>query len=660
MNAIPSNLARVPTLLASRLAAGSIVGSQRSLLDIQGKLTSGRRVERPSEDVVAASTISALDDTLERRGQRMRNLSQADALLGSLDGALADLNELLLEAKAIGLSQIGVGSDAETRRNQAAVVDELLRSAIEIGNRSQRGIHYFGGDAHGQAPFVTLGGAVRYIGQGQGMFADLGASQGVRITMGAEAAFGALSGRVEGFVNLNPSLTSETRLVDLNGARGQGIARSSLALAVNGVGISVDLSDAETVGDVVTRMNAALQSLDPGAIFSIDATDGGRFAITPSAGVTVTVADPTTPAAAADLGLVGTYLGGGPTSGGDVDPRLTEFTALGALPNLAAPLGSIRIRNAGQVREIDLSSAATVKDLMNLVEAQGIGVRLEINADGSRLNARNELSGAAMSIEEIAGGDTATQLGLRSLHGSTRLADFNDGRGVGWVTGNSNPITGLPDPALDMDFRITVKDGRSFDVDIAGSETVQDVLDRINAAAAAAGLAPAEFSAGLAGDGNGIALSDATAGTTTTVVDLNDSPSAELLGIRGATDGAILVGADRATVAVDGVFSRLIALRDALLANDERGIAFASERLDADLGRAVEARADVGVRARRVADATGREEDLSLMDESLRSLLRDLDFTEAAVRFSNLQQALQASYQVTARLGGTSLLDFLR
>jgi flagellin-like hook-associated protein FlgL len=300
-----------------------------------------------------------------------------------------------------------------------------------------------------------------------------------------------------------------------------------------------------------------------------------------------------------------------------------------------------------------------VRDLMNAVEALGIGVRIEIAESGDRLNAKNELSGGILSIEELSGGTTATELGIRSFHTSTLLADFNQGRGVGQVSGKSDPLTGLPDPTLNTDFRVTVKDGRSFDVDIDGATTVQDILDAINSAAAAAGLTVAEFAADLASSGNGIALTDTTVGTTTSVTDLNDSSAAFDLGILGSTSGATLTGEDRATVAVESVFSHLMALRDALLANDEGGIAFATERLDDDISRAVEARADIGVRARRIEDATTLEEDLGVQDESLRSQIRDLDYTAAAVRFTNLQQILQAGYQTTAATQRLSLLDFL-
>ena len=113
-------------------------------------------------------------------------------------------------------------------------------------------------------------------------------------------------------------------------------------------------------------------------------------------------------------------------------------------------------------------------------------------------------------------------------------------------------------------------------------------------------------------------------------------------------------------LAADGLITRLIRLRDALLANDERGITLAGEGLDEDVSRIAEVRADIGVRSRRLATATEREEDLRILDQSLASDIRDLDFSEAAVRFSLLQQQLQAGLSSASRLVQISLLDFLR
>jgi flagellar hook-associated protein 3 FlgL len=96
------------------------------------------------------------------------------------------------------------------------------------------------------------------------------------------------------------------------------------------------------------------------------------------------------------------------------------------------------------------------------------------------------------------------------------------------------------------------------------------------------------------------------------------------------------------------------------MANDEAGIAFATESLDEDVLRAAEARAEVGVRSRRVTDSINREEDLMVQDQSLLSNVRDLDFAEAATRYALLEQQLQASMMTISRSQQLSLLDFLR
>jgi flagellin-like hook-associated protein FlgL len=582
-------------------------------------------------------------------------------VLNNVDTALGDLSGLLIEAKGIAASQIGVGSDEQTRANQAQVIDTMLAEARNIANRRYQQIHFFGGNATGSPPITSLKGGIRYIGQGDGMLTDTGLSEALPISVSGEDAFGALSARVQGARDLDPIMTGNTRLDDLNGARGLGISLGSINVDVNGTDLTVDLSDAHTVQDVIDTLQTAIQTVDAGATVGIDAVTGNRIEINPTAGP-ITISDLASDASAADLGIDTTFpIGGG--TGSDVDPRLTELTPLSALAGVTYPLGTIRLSNMGHTRDLDLSGAETVQDLQNLVQGLDLGIRVEIHEDGDRLNFINELSGGEMSIADVGVPATATELGVRSLSGATRLEDFNNGLGVQVVSGSVDPVTGLPDPSRDLDFRIVLKDGvTELDVDIGGAVTVQAVLDRINGVAASAGLViGVDFEAHLAATGNGIAITDNTGppGVTTEVQRLNGSFAAEDLGILGRETGATLVGEDRAKVAVESVFSHLIALRDALLANDERGITLAGGKLETDIARTAETRAEVGVRSRRVTDATEREEDLRIQDMALKSEIQDLDFTEAAMRFALLQQQLQAGLATASRISSLSLLDFL-
>ena len=663
MTAIPASLSRVPNVLASRIALAGINGTSQRLLQLQAQMSSALQFQRPSENSIGASAVLSINEILERREQRVRNLGEAGSMLDSIDTTLGDVTELLQEAKVIGLAQVGTGSDEATRRTQAGVIDSMLNSLTSMANRERDGVYYFSGDRTSSKPMVSLLAGLRYTGSGRGHLVDTGFGDDLRATIGADRAFGALSSRVTGERDLDPSLTLATRLSTLEGANGLGVRPGSVEIDVNGVITQVDLSDADSIGDVISRIATVIQATDPGAVIGIDATTGDRVAVTPSAGFTVIMRDSNSTVTAGDLGLRGTYPGGVTTTGLDLHPRITQLTRLDSLSGVSMPLGQIQIRNGNQARIIDLNGLVTVQDFQNAVEIENIGVRVVISDDGTRLNVLNELSGASMAIEEYSGNPTASQLGIRSFTGSTLLSDFNDGRGVRQISGVIDPLTGLPDPQGNLDFRVTLKDGRVFNVDIQGAVTVQDIITRTNAAAAATGLLPAEFTAQLVGIGNGLELIDNTVGAPgaiTGVTALNGSSAADDLGILGQTTASSIVGIDKAKVAVDSVFSHMIALRDALISNDTRGIEIAAAKLDEDLVRASEARAEVGVRTQRVEDAAIREEDLIIQDKSLRSEIQDLDYASAAARFASLQQQLEAGLSVAARSTSLSILDFLR
>ena len=661
MTAIPASLNRVPNVLASRIALSGINGTSRQLLAIQSQMSSALQFQRPSENSIGASAVLSINEILERREQRVRNLGEAGSMLDSIDTTLGDVTELLQEAKVIGLAQVGTGSDEATRRTQAGVIDSMLNSLVSMSNRERNGVYFFGGDRTASQPMLQLLGGIRYAGSGKGHRIDTGFGDDLRATIGADRAFGALSSRVAGDRDLDPSLTLATRLSSLEGANGLGVRPGSVEIDVNGVITQVDLSDADSIGDVVSRVSSVIQATDPGAVIGIDPATGDRIAVTPSVGVTVIMRDSNSTVTAGDLGLRGTYNGGVSTAGLDLHPRITQMTRLDSLTGVTMPMGQIQIRNGNHSRIIDMSQLVTVQDFQNAIEVENIGVRVEISDDGTRLNVLNELSGASMAIEEYSGNATATQLGIRSLGTSTLLSDFNDGRGVRQIAGIVDPLTGLPDPQGNMDFRVDLKDGRTFSVDINGAFTVQDILTRINAAATAAGVVVADFEARLVSSGNGFELFDGTTGANPTrVVALNGSGAADDLGILGQTASTTLVGLDKAKVAVDSVFSHMIALRNALISNDTRGIELAAAKLDEDLVRAAEARSEVGVRTQRVEDASIREEDLIIQDKSLRSEIQDLDYASAAARFASLQQQLEAGLSVAARSTSLSILDFLR
>ena len=132
MTVLPINIARVPNLLSQRLSLSNLGRTSLSLLDVQTQLATGRQINRPSDDSVKASAISVLDDRLAVAQQRNRNLSHATSVLDTLDTSIGGITDLVRQAQTIASSQVGVQSDAQTRSQQAVVVDSLISSLLNL------------------------------------------------------------------------------------------------------------------------------------------------------------------------------------------------------------------------------------------------------------------------------------------------------------------------------------------------------------------------------------------------------------------------------------------------------------------------------------------------------------------------------------------------
>jgi len=641
MASISPSASRVSTQMSSNLLLSNLRRTNVAMIRAQAELSSGLRVERPSDDPSAIGGITSLTKLLAEYDQRSENLSRASGLIDVTDQALGEVSDLLIEAQSIASSQIGIGSDAETRNNQAEVIDAMIDSLFEIANRKHNNIHLFGGRQSNVSPIVEQLGGYRFVGSRENLSDGFNTAYPVDINTSAASALSALSGRVQSSVDLDPGASAATRLDDVAGALGHGVTLGAVQLTVNAASVDVDLTGARTLGDVVDTINDAITTAAPGAGSLAVTADG--FTLTAAGGNSITLADIGSGVTAQDLGLDITATSGA-TAGADLDPQLTELTALADLGATVSFAGGLKITNGTESQVVDFSAAATVQDLINAVARANLGVRLEINDAGTSLNLVNEISGTALSVGENAGGSTATDLGLRTFDATTLLSDFNDGLGVSVEDGVD-------------DLRITLSDGTPIDVNLDGATTVADVIAAITTAAGAAPLPAA-----LAADGNGLVLTDGSAGAGAFhVVALNGSHAAEDLGLNknvGATP--TITSDDHATVRVESAFTHLIALRDALRNDDDRGITLAAEGLKQDERQVAAVRASVGVRSQRVHDEITRIAERKLQTETLLSDLRDTDYADAVSRFALLEQQLQANLAAGARLQSLTLLDFLR
>lgn len=642
----PVNVSRVSQSLRTDFALENFRRTQLDLFREQNRIATGRRFVAASEDPVAATRALDLSQALARNVQFEKNLTHADAMLASADSALVEVNDLLIQANTLASQNISNLTSAEERSAVAELVAGIRVQLQTVGNRQVNGRYIFGGRATTSPPFVDALGGIGYVGDTRELVTAISEDFTTPLTVPGHVLFGALSAHIASNVDLSPRLTESTRLEDVAGATNSGIRRGQLVFNEPGeVGaFTADLSGANTIGDVIARINQAAEAAGSGLRASIG--DYGLI-VTPGSRP-VSIHDTSTGLIASDLGILTRTPTTNIVMGASLQPRLTRLTPVSALAgggNLDLSSG-LQITNGGRTVTVDLSEAQTVQDVLNRINNSGLYVSAQINEAGTGIDVFNQVSGTSLSIGEN-GGTTAGDLGIRTLDRVTPVDRLNGGRGLNL------------DPEAD-DLRIVTADGTELSINLDGVETLGDVIELINASSTTAG---APVRASLSTTGNGIVLTDSSGGSgTLQVISLNQSTAAQDLGLTTLTQGENneRVGADPNPVRTVGVLTALIDLEAALRSDDTRLIGFAGQRLDEIVEEVTRTHGVIGARSQSMRQKLNQVEQAVTSTTVLLSEIQDIDYAEAITKLQAASTQLQASLQTNALLLNLSLLDFLR
>ena len=124
---------------------------------LQGQLSSGKAVSRPSDSPVA--TVSALQyrADVRRTEQLSRNASDALDWLGTADTTLTASLGLVGQARELVLQGMTATSDAESRAALAAEIDGLRENLLGLANTTYLGRPVFAGTSASTTAYSTAG-----------------------------------------------------------------------------------------------------------------------------------------------------------------------------------------------------------------------------------------------------------------------------------------------------------------------------------------------------------------------------------------------------------------------------------------------------------------------------------------------------------------------
>jgi flagellar hook-associated protein 3 FlgL len=647
MSVIPISSGQIPNILIASQFDNNIETVQDQLNTVEQQVETGQQLFTPGQNPTATAIVLPLQEQLASQTQYQANLTTDQSLLQNTDSALQDVSSSISEANSLLLSGLGTTSTATDNQALAGQVGTIIQGLVNTANSTFQGQYLFGGSQSQSPPFQVLAnGAVRYNGDQASINSNIGSGLVTPNNIDGITAFGAISTPVGS--DVDPALTLQTNLSDLN--NGLGVSPGSIQVTVNSgtpVTETVDLSHAHTIGDVQQLIENAFP---PGTVTVgiVSGSPQDSLEITPSSG-TVAVSDIDGGQTAANLGIASTAAAS--ITGSNLNPQLTLETPLSALNGGAGVDTSdgLLINDGSTQSTVNISSDATVQDLFNTLTAADPNLDVGINAAGNGLAISTRLSGVNFSIGEN-GGTTATDLGIRTLTGSTLLSSLNLGQGVpvGTTDANGNPQT--PEIAIQL------RDGSSVNVNLTGASTVQDVLNDINA------VQPGVLTASLNSVGNGISITD-NDGSSTGPLTVESNSISTALGIAGtqsSTDPTQpLVGQDDNPIQANGVFNLLTQLQTALSTSNNAELSRLQPLLQQELNRVGVVQSDLGSREQMLSQV---QTQLTTQQTNVQASLSDqmnVNMASALTQLTQLQTSLQATLQTAATSMQMSLFNYL-
>lgn len=215
---------RVSNAMMANNIKGYLAKHTESLLDIQERIASGKRINRPSDDPVGMGIALTYRNNIASIDQFNENISNAKVQIETVEDILDGVTDLLSDAK-----EIAADTDPEMRAILADQVSVIREQVLQLANSKHNGNYLFHGDRTDSQPFDSVTGA--YDGPSTGT-KDYIIGDGLRLSIEADGSQIFETGGVSVFDVL-----------------------SDLETALN-AGVSSDITDQ------IPRLEAAVQTLN--------------------------------------------------------------------------------------------------------------------------------------------------------------------------------------------------------------------------------------------------------------------------------------------------------------------------------------------------------------------------------------------------------------
>jgi len=636
---------RISNGMLLNTVVGNLFDAQERYLAIQSTASSGKRINKPSDDPTGATKDLRYRANLTSISQFKKNIEQAKSWLAFSDAAIGSVNDLLISAKELAVQLANDTYDGSARQSAAVEMDDIFNQIIDAVNTQYEGNYIFSGTRSDSQPILVNAIGAIYQGNYSAIALESEPSSYLRInSIGADFLTSAVRTLGENG-NLNASLQGNLWLDDLHGGNGIEMGNGLFNIRTLNGEFIIDISSSRNLQDVMDSIN---NSGAPNLSVSISESGAG-----------LRLDDTSTHHITADTPLALLNMGQG-----------VDLTS-----------GQIHFANgAGISLDVDISSASTVGEVIDEINSQlaGAGINnlsVSIDPDENRLiiTDLNDPQLCLTVSESSSGSHTAADLGILgevngSLIGqeiqtqhfqvSENAAGQDIARDLGILKGTEFGILEGDDLDPRLSYytllsslnngqgfpmgKIRIVNGHDYhDIDLAPlandpNATVNDLLDLVNAS----GI---KVEAKINGQGTGITIESTIEGQSLMVMEADGGTTAKDLGIFGSPD----------------ILGNMILAKRALENNEVEEINLCLQTFDDGLDRVLVERAEVGGRVNRAELSATRLETFEYQVTEQLSNIEDADMTKVITDMAAAEAVYQSALAATARMIQPSLVDFL-
>jgi flagellar hook-associated protein 3 FlgL len=174
---------RVTNKMMADNVIAQLFRQREQMVRTQEQITTGKRVNRPSDDPVEISSILSYRKTISSLDQYNENISKAKLHINTVDDVLSTVSDLLRDAK-----EVAFDTNPAMRAEMAEQVAAIRGQVLQMANYQIDGKYLFSGDSTQTAPYNST--TWLYNGDAGTKDTVIGENMQIAITADGRSIFG--------------------------------------------------------------------------------------------------------------------------------------------------------------------------------------------------------------------------------------------------------------------------------------------------------------------------------------------------------------------------------------------------------------------------------------------------------------------------------------